>query len=97
MLPSARKLSALDETKIIPQLTVIDEPTRKATAYELIAHSSDELVGGSKDDDPVVAPREHDGRIPEDVRSRAAGTSDEDTRSRAGERVVNDVNTRSGD
>jgi len=96
VLPSARKLSALDETKIIPQLTVIDEPTRKATAYELIAQSPDEPTQGSEDseeDDSSAGHSDDDGRIPEDVRSRAESTTNDDTSSPTSRLGDEDVKT----
>ncbi|PDQ34886.1 MAG: DNA recombinase [Candidatus Lumbricidophila eiseniae] len=36
VLPTARKLNALDSTKLIPTLTGIEEPTRRLTAPELL-------------------------------------------------------------
>jgi DNA recombination protein RmuC len=48
VLPSARKLNALDETKVLGTLTGIEEAPRELTAYELTA-----LPGDSGDDAEV--------------------------------------------
>ncbi|MEO6505987.1 MAG: hypothetical protein ABIW36_04975, partial [Terrimesophilobacter sp.] len=52
VLPSARKLSALDESKVLGTLTGIEESPRELTAFELTAIASLEesnavTVGGS--------------------------------------------------
>jgi len=47
VLPSARRLSQLDESKVLPDLTEIDEDTRQLTSSDLTAEltSLDELDG----------------------------------------------------
>jgi DNA recombination protein RmuC len=48
VLPSARRLSALDSSKLLPSLAVIEDSTRDLTAMELLAEldgARDELAG----------------------------------------------------
>jgi DNA recombination protein RmuC len=48
VLPSARKLNMLDESKVLPELVPVEEAPREVTAYELVAEitvDDDELAG----------------------------------------------------
>ena len=44
MLPSARKLNALDESKVLGSLTGIEEAPRELTAFELTVVVEEETV-----------------------------------------------------
>jgi DNA recombination protein RmuC len=48
VLPSARKLGALDESKVIPALTGLEESPREITAFELVG-----VLDSGADDEPV--------------------------------------------
>ena len=63
VLPSARKLDVLDESKVIPSLAPIDDTARDLAAVELIS----ELDSG-----PLRRTTEpHDSRIAREIRDRA--------------------------
>jgi DNA recombination protein RmuC len=51
VLPSARKLNVLDESKVIPQLSGIEESPREITAYELVNELDTRGLPGPDDDD----------------------------------------------
>jgi DNA recombination protein RmuC len=51
VLPSARKLNVLDESKVIPQLSGIEESPREITAYELVNELDTRGLTGADDDD----------------------------------------------
>jgi DNA recombination protein RmuC len=51
VLPSARKLNVLDESKVIPQLSGIEESPREITAYELVNELDTRGLPGADDDD----------------------------------------------
>jgi DNA recombination protein RmuC len=44
VLPSARKLSALDESKVLGTLSGIEESPRELTAFELVGNAAEPLV-----------------------------------------------------
>ncbi|GAB3616537.1 DNA recombination protein RmuC [Okibacterium endophyticum] len=53
VLPSARKLNMLDESKVLPTLSPAEETAREATAYELVAELA---VDGSDSDARTTHP-----------------------------------------
>ncbi|GAB3613914.1 DNA recombination protein RmuC [Humibacter ginsengisoli] len=60
VLPSARKLGALDESKVIPSLAGLEESPRELTAFELVGALEAEPESGDRPAEPIaIGDRRH--------------------------------------